>query len=94
MQTTKVGIQEFQENLSGYLESNVPVAITRRGATIGVYTSALKLPTWHKPTAEQMESYRVLGQQVQEQLAVAGIREDELVEDFQELRRRPRALKI
>src|SRR5579862_8169365 len=37
MQTTKVGIREFRENLSSYLESKTPVAITRHGATIGIY---------------------------------------------------------
>ena len=34
MQTTKVGIREFRENLADYLESKTPVAITRHGATI------------------------------------------------------------
>ena len=36
MQTTKVGIREFRENLADYLESKTPVAITRHGATIGI----------------------------------------------------------
>ena len=37
MQTAKVGIREFRERLSEYLESKTPVAITRHGATIGIY---------------------------------------------------------
>ena len=37
MQTTEVGIREFRENLATYLESMTPVAMTRHGATIGVY---------------------------------------------------------
>jgi len=37
MQTTKVGIREFRENLSSFLESKTPVAIPRHGATIGIY---------------------------------------------------------
>jgi hypothetical protein len=36
MQTTKVGIREFRENLSSFLESKTLVAITRHGATIGI----------------------------------------------------------
>jgi hypothetical protein len=36
METTKVGIREFRDNLSTYLlESDVPVAITRHGDTVG-----------------------------------------------------------
>ena len=45
MQPTRVGIREFRENLSSYLESKTPVAITRHGATIGIY-----LPTKPKPS--------------------------------------------
>ena len=45
MQTTKVGIREFRENLADYLESKTPVAITRHGATIGIY-----VPTKPKPS--------------------------------------------
>jgi len=35
-QTTKVGIREFRENLSDYLESKTPIAITLCGLMIGV----------------------------------------------------------
>jgi len=48
MQTTKVGIREFRENLASYLESKTPVAVTRHGATIGIY-----VPT--KPTAREAD---------------------------------------
>ncbi len=57
MQATKVGIREFRENLSSYLESKAPVAITRHGMTIGVY-----LPTRPKPTQEQLEAFRIAGE--------------------------------
>ena len=46
MEATKVGIREFRENLSTYLESKTPVAITRHGATIGIY---LPTPTETEP---------------------------------------------
>jgi antitoxin (DNA-binding transcriptional repressor) of toxin-antitoxin stability system len=45
MKSAKVGIREFRENLSSYLESPSPVAITRHGATIGIY-----VPTKPKPS--------------------------------------------
>jgi PHD/YefM family antitoxin component YafN of YafNO toxin-antitoxin module len=39
--TLKVGIREFREKLASYLlEIDVPVAITRRGDTIGYYIPA------------------------------------------------------
>lgn len=54
MQSTKVGIREFRENLSSYLESNPPVAITRHGATIGIY-----VPTKPGPSQADVEALRV-----------------------------------
>ncbi len=35
METVKIGIREFRENLAGYLESAKPLAITRHGETLG-----------------------------------------------------------
>ena len=41
MEKLKVGIREFREKLATYLlETEVPVAITRHGDTIGYYISA------------------------------------------------------
>jgi antitoxin (DNA-binding transcriptional repressor) of toxin-antitoxin stability system len=88
MQTTKVGIREFRENLAEYLESKTPVAITRHGATIGVY-----VPTKPKPSQEALEALRVAGEKMQELIAAAGTSEEELMADFKELRRAERAKK-
>ena len=44
MEALKVGIREFREKLASYLlESDVPVAITRHGDTVGYY-----IPARHK----------------------------------------------
>ena len=88
MQTTKVGIREFRENLSSYLESRTPVAITRHGATIGIY-----VPTKPKPNQADLEALRAAGQKMQKLIAAAGTTEEELVEDFKTLRRERRTLK-
>jgi hypothetical protein len=88
MQTTKVGIREFRENLSSFLESKTPVAITRHGATIGIY-----VPTKPKPSQADLEALRVAGEKMQELIAAAGTTEDELVEDFRKLRRERRMKK-
>jgi antitoxin (DNA-binding transcriptional repressor) of toxin-antitoxin stability system len=88
MQATKVGIREFRENLSSYLESKTPVAITRHGATIGIY-----VPTPPKPSQADLEALRIAGEKMQELIAAAGTTEDELVEDFKRLRRERRMQK-
>jgi antitoxin (DNA-binding transcriptional repressor) of toxin-antitoxin stability system len=88
MQTTKVGIREFRENLSSYLESMTPVAITRHGATIGIY-----VPTKPRPSQADLEALRVAGKKMQELIAAAGMSEDELMGDFKKLRRERRMQK-
>jgi len=82
MQATKVGIREFREHLSDYLESKTPVAITRHGATIGIY-----VPTRPQPSQADLEALRVAGERMQELIAAAGTTEDEIVADFKKVRR-------
>lgn len=89
MQTTKVGIREFRENLSSYLESTKPVAITRHGSTIGIY-----VPTKPKASQADLEALRLAGEKMQELIAAAGTTEDEILADFKRLRRERRARKI
>ena len=82
MRATKVGIREFRENLSSYLESKKPVAITSHGATIGIY-----VPTQPKPSQADLEAFRAAGEKMQELIAAAGTSEEVLVADFKRLRR-------
>ena len=82
MQATKVGIREFRENLANYLESKTPVAITRHGATIGIY-----LPTKPKPNKLDLEAFRAAGEKLDALIKEAGTSEEELMEDFKKLRR-------
>ena len=37
MTTIKAGVREFCERIASFLESETPVAVTRRGETVGVY---------------------------------------------------------
>lgn len=85
MQTTKVGIREFRENLAKYLESKKPVAITRHGTTIGIF-----LPTRPKPSQADLEALRIAGEKMQQWMAEAGTNEDEIVAEFKRVRRKPR----
>ena len=88
METTKVGIREFRENLSTYLESKTPVAITRHGATIGVY-----LPTRPKPSQADLEAFRLAGEKIDAMIRAAGTNEEELMADFERVRREARKKK-
>jgi len=88
MHTTKVGIREFRENLSNYLESPTPVAITRHGSTIGIY-----VPTRPRASQADLEALRLAGEKMQELIAAAGTTEDEIVEDLKRVRRERRARK-
>jgi hypothetical protein len=84
----KVGIREFRENLSTYLESKNPIAITRHGATIGIF-----LPTRPKPSQADLEALRIAGEKIDAMIAAAGTSEEELMEDFKRLRRESRMQK-
>jgi hypothetical protein len=48
-QLKRVGVREFREELSRYLDSPTPVALTRHGHTIGYC-----VPTW---TTDRVEIY-------------------------------------
>ena len=89
MQTTKVGIREFRENLADYLESKTPVAITRHGATIGIY-----VPIKPKPSQADLEALRVAGEKMQELIAAVGTTEGEIIADFKKLRSERQIRKI
>ena len=87
MATQSVGIREFRDKLATYLlESDRPLAITRHGDTIGSY-----LPTKRRrPTPEQLEAISQATARMQQMMAEAGVTEDEIIEDFQRLRKAER----
>jgi hypothetical protein len=88
MHSTRVGIREFRENLASYLESQTPVAITRHGATIGIY-----VPTHRKPSEADLEALRAAGEKMQSLIAAAGTSDDEIVTEFKKARRNRRSPK-
>ena len=83
-----VGIREFREKLSSFLESTTPVAITRHGETVGFY-----LPARLKRSEADLGALRRAGEQLDALIAAAGATEDELMEDFKQLRRQARQAK-
>lgn len=77
-----MGIREFREKLASFLESETPVAITRHGATIGIY-----VPTKPKPSQAELEALKAAGKRMQALIAAVASSEDEIVADFKELRK-------
>lgn len=85
MPAVKVGVREFREQIARYLESDTPVAVTRRGETLGVYV----------PTPRKGMKSADLGElkAAAERLAaaLAGMSEEDVSSDFKEWRRHKKA---
>jgi len=81
MATIKVGVREFRERIASFLESDTPVAVTRRGETLGVY-----VPTRRKhPKTAELSELRAAADRLAK--ALADVDEEELVAEFREVRR-------
>ncbi len=82
METQKVGIREFREKLSAFLEASGPVAITRHGETVGYY-----IPARPSKDASHLAALKTAAAQLDALVAASGVSEDELVNEFKEARR-------
>ena len=82
MQTVKVGVREFRENLSGYLESGTPLAIMRHGETLGFY-----IPAQKRDRKAELAAMRAAAKDLDEMIASWGGSEDELMEEYKGIRR-------
>ncbi len=81
MPAIKVGVREFREQFARFLESDSPVAVTRRGETLGVYVPT---PRKSAQSADRTE-LRAAAKRLAEVLS--DVDEDELVSEFKQLRR-------
>ena len=88
METLKIGIRGFRERLAGYLESGTPLAITRRGETLGFYIPARK-----RSRNADLDAMRAAAKDLDEMIASWGATEDRLMEEYKEIRRAARAKK-
>jgi len=85
MATIKVGVREFRERIASFLESDTPVAVTRRGETLGVY-----VPTRRKRRKNaELSELKAAADRLASELT--DVDEDELVAEFKDLRRRRRS---
>src|SRR5438046_10340752 len=82
MASIEVGGREFRERIATFLESDTPVAVTRRGETLGVY-----VPTRGKnrKTAELSELKAAATRLA---TALADLDEEEIVAEFKAARRK------
>jgi len=88
METEKIGIREFRENLAGYMESGKPLAITRHGETLGFY-----IPAQKRSRKAEIEAMRAAAKELDTMIAAWGASEDELMREYSEIRRTSRERK-
>jgi len=85
MPAIKVGVREFREQMAHFLESDTPVAVTRRGETLGVYVPTPRKSVRPAEIADLKEAADRLA------VALRDIDEEEFVAEFKQLRRRGKA---
>lgn len=82
MEPIRVGIRDFRENLATYLlESDVPVAITRHGDTVGYF-----IPARRKRSEAERVVLKEAAARLNALMAAKGVTEEELVADFKRWR--------
>ena len=85
MPAIKVGVREFRERIASFLESDTPVAVTRRGETLGVY-----VPTRRQRTrVADLSELKAAADRLAELLA--DVDEEAWVTEFKRLRQNRKA---
>ena len=79
METEKIGIREFRENLAGYLEGGKPLAITRHGETLGFF-----IPAQKRNRKAEIEAMRAAAKELDAMIAAWGSSENELMREHRE----------
>ena len=82
----RIGIRELRDKLASYMESTVPIEVTRHGQTVGFY-----IPVPRRPGQAEREALLEAGRRMQAELARLGVTEEELVADFKRWRKARRA---
>ncbi|MBI3918494.1 MAG: prevent-host-death protein [Betaproteobacteria bacterium] len=82
----RIGIRELRDKLASYMESTVPIEVTRHGQTVGFY-----IPVPRRPGQAEREALLEAGRRMQAELARLGLTEEELVADFKRWRKARRA---
>lgn len=77
----RIGMREFRNNLAKYLNGASPVAVMRHGQTVGYFVPAHK-----QPDHAELEALKRAAAKLDALLAEQGVSEDELVQEFRQLR--------
>ncbi len=88
MDTQKIGVREFREKLAGYLEGGRHLAITRHGETLGFF-----IPAHKRSRKAEIEAMRAVAKELDAMIAAWGVSEDDLMEEYKEIRRASREKK-
>jgi hypothetical protein len=87
MAPLKVGVREFRERIAAFLESDTPVAVTRRGETLGIYVPTPKKRAKSVDVAELKAAADRLAEEL------GDVDEEKLVAEFKQVRRREKRAK-
>lgn len=88
MKTEKIGMREFRERLAAYLEAGKPLAITRHGQTLGFY-----IPAQKRSRKAEVDAMRAAAKELDAMIEAWGASEDELMQEYKEIRRASREKK-
>lgn len=76
-----VGVREFREDLADYIDGDEPVTVTRHGRRVGIF-----IPT-RGDRGEAIAAYQAATEKLRALMAEHGIDEDEVVAEFDALRK-------
>jgi hypothetical protein len=80
-------VRQFRDNATGYLRSKDPILVTRRGRLAGVF---FPRPEASLPIELKRELFTVLSSEVARQIKKHGLKEKEIVAEFESWRKRKR----
>ena len=81
----KIGVREFRNNIGKYIDSAQPIAVSRHGQTVGYF-----VPVKKNPDEVDLEQLRSAALKLDALLAENGIDEEQLVQEFRQLREHKR----
>ena len=73
-------VREFRDNATGYLRSKDPILVTRRGRLAGVF---FPKPEASLPIEFKRELFETLSSEISRQIRKRGLKEEEIVAEFQ-----------
>jgi hypothetical protein len=80
-------VREFRDNATGILRSKAPILVTRRGRLAGIF---FPHPEATMPVELKRELFAVLSAEVARQMSQRGLKEEEILADFESWRKKRR----